>query len=59
MIAAAAALHLRVARIFLGLLALACLAMLLAAAWLRFLVPSHGGERLRDAAWLAGATRTR
>jgi hypothetical protein len=57
--AAAATLHLRFARLCLGAFALACLTLLLAAAWLRFLVPGHGGERLRDAPWLAGVTGSR
>ncbi|HET9595080.1 MAG TPA: hypothetical protein VFP65_05850 [Anaeromyxobacteraceae bacterium] len=41
-------------RLYLGIFALAALAMLLATAWLRFLVPArHGAPRLRDVTWLS------
>ncbi len=42
----------RVIRFSLGLFALAALAMLLVAAWLRFLVPTRQPDRVRDVSWL-------
>jgi hypothetical protein len=44
----------RMLRLYVGLFALVALAMLLAASWLRFLVPArHHQARLRDVSWLA------
>ena len=42
----------RMLRLYLGLFALAALAMLLIAARLRFFVPSRHQERIRDVSWL-------
>ncbi len=43
----------RMVRFSLGLFALAALAMLLAAAWLRFFVPmARPAQRVRDVSWL-------
>jgi hypothetical protein len=41
-------------RLYLGLFALAALAMLLATGWLRFFVPARqGAPRVRDVTWLS------
>jgi hypothetical protein len=41
-------------RLYLGLFALAALAMLLATGWLRFFVPARqGAPRVRDVSWLS------
>ncbi len=42
----------RFVRMSLGLFALAGLVIVLAAAWLRFLVPSRHPQRVRDVIWL-------
>ncbi len=39
--------------VFVAFFALAALAMLLAAGWVRFLVPTRHPVRLRDLSWLA------
>ena len=39
--------------VFVAFFALAALAMLLAAGWVRFLVPARHPVRLRDLSWLA------
>ena len=48
----------RILRLTLGLFGLAALTMLLAVAWLRFLVPSpRHAARLRDISWLQQPVR--
>jgi hypothetical protein len=45
-------------RLYLGLFALASVTMLLAASWLRFLVPQrHLRARVRDVSWLDSPER--
>jgi hypothetical protein len=44
-------------RLYLGLFALAALAMLLATGWLRFFVPARHGARVRDVTWLSQQER--
>ena len=46
----------RLLRLYLGLFALLALTMLLAAAWLRFLVPSRHEIRVRDVSWVRSST---
>ena len=49
----------RLIRLYLGLFALLALAMLLAAGWLRFLVPSRHEIRVRDVSWVRSSTLLR
>jgi hypothetical protein len=46
----------RLTRLYLGLFALMALTMLLAAAWLRFLLPSRHETRVRDVSWVRTST---
>jgi len=49
----------RLLRLYLGLFALVALMMLLAAAWLRFLVPSRQETRVRDVSWVRSSNLLR
>jgi membrane protein implicated in regulation of membrane protease activity len=44
-------------RLYVAVVAFAALAVLLATAWLRFLVPSRAPERVRDLTWLSSQER--
>ena len=46
----------RLLRLYLGLFALVALMMLLAASWLRFLVPSRQEARIRDVSWVRSSS---